>query len=353
MSFLDALIYGIRDAYAAGVLLAKRNKINFSTGLTATDDPVNGWTNVVAAAATTPTGDGWRHVTAGVEDAAAALVDLANPAHVDAATVLPVANGGTALNAIGAALEVLRVNAYGTALEYAANSPTMPGATANEVITTDGAGAPQATSNVRAVADAIEIGAAPVASAGGIRFPTTTNLLAVRDVADAADLVAMAGDATDKLYIGSDAAFANAWADVYLNAVSGLYLATGGTVGLVVTATDVKATGPITGNSSAYGVHGNAVIDMVDADYTAVADEYQMGTITNGSATPQTAARTLTMPAAATEALAYAKFYRNANGGTFDLVVSDGVGSTVTIADGFGAWVLMTPAGAVRMTPDT
>lgn len=53
---------------------------------------------------------------------------------------LPVANGGTGLTALGSALQVLRVNAGATALEFAAASSTSPGGSANSIQTNNGSG---------------------------------------------------------------------------------------------------------------------------------------------------------------------------------------------------------------------
>lgn len=72
MSFLDTLIYGYRTILAASVEVTQRNKLNFKTGFTVTDNPVTGATDVDATAASSvPTGSGFFTVTAGVMDAAA------------------------------------------------------------------------------------------------------------------------------------------------------------------------------------------------------------------------------------------------------------------------------------------
>jgi len=354
MGLLDTLIYGYRTAYAATVELTRRNKINFGAGITATDDPVNRWTNLTAAAASTPTGDGFRRVTGGIEDAAAVLIDLDDPAHVDAASILPVANGGTALSAIGAALEVLRVNGAGTLLEYAANVPTMPGAVANEVITTDGAGAAQATSGVRAITDAIEIGTAPVAGAGAIRLPSATPGAVMRNVADTDDLYVFDTDATDQCFFGTDRAFTagKQFAYAYHRVATSLFFGIAAADLLRLNATELQSGVPIIGYGTPHGVHGSATIDIVDADYTMLAAQYQNQVVTIDPTTPMTADRTVYFPDA-TDAASYVKFVRNTNGGAFNTIVQNvSLGTTVTIADGFGAWVGFHAAGAYRMGAD-
>jgi hypothetical protein len=99
-------------------------------------------------------------------------------------------------------------------------------------------------------------------------------------------------------------------------------------------------------------VHAESTIDMADAAYAAVAADYESTIITNGAATAMTASRTLSLPNAG-DGAAYSKFIRNTNGGGFAVVVTDvAAGTTVTIADGFGAWVAIHGAGAIRLSAD-
>jgi len=49
MAFLDALIYGVRDVYAAGVAVTRRSQINFVSGATVVDNPATGRTDVTIA----------------------------------------------------------------------------------------------------------------------------------------------------------------------------------------------------------------------------------------------------------------------------------------------------------------
>ena len=251
MSFLDALIYGVRYAYASGALLTQRDSFDFKAGLTAVDNPATKRTEITAAAATVPTGTGFTHITAGAQDAASVTVNLSSATHVNAATKLPVANGGTNLSALGAALQILRTNGGAAALEYVDLDGTLLlGGAADDVLTSDG------TSVV-------------------YKKLTHKNI-----------------------------------------------------------------------------VQGEVTIDMADADYTANATEMSVSIITNGSAVAQTADRTLFLPTSA-NAAALIRFIRNANAGGFNLVVQDvAAGTTVTIADGFGAWVGVHAVGAFRMGAD-
>lgn len=252
MSFLDTLIYGYREIRNATIAVTRRNAINFTAGLTAVDNPTTKTTDVsAAAAAAPPTGTGFRHVTVNVEDATAKLVDVTNPAHVDVSKVLPVAQGGTNLAAVGAALQILRTNAGATDLEFVDLIGTLIlGGAVDQVLTSDG---------------------------------------------------------TSVVY---------------------------------------------TKTSNRNRVEGESTVDMADGDYTASAGEANATIITNGSASPQTADRTLFLPTAA-DAAAYSRFVRNANGQGFNVVVQDvAAGTTVTIADGFGAWVGIHGVGAFRMGAD-
>jgi hypothetical protein len=56
MGYLDAFIYGVRDVYAAGVLLTRRGKLNFGSGMSAVDNPTTGAIDVTnTGGGTSPT----------------------------------------------------------------------------------------------------------------------------------------------------------------------------------------------------------------------------------------------------------------------------------------------------------
>ena len=50
MSFLDSLIYGVRDVYQAGVLVTKASAINFASGATAVYNSATGSIDVTVSA---------------------------------------------------------------------------------------------------------------------------------------------------------------------------------------------------------------------------------------------------------------------------------------------------------------
>jgi hypothetical protein len=51
MSYLDALIYGVRDLFQGSTALARRARLSFGSGFTLTDDADNAWTRVEVSAA--------------------------------------------------------------------------------------------------------------------------------------------------------------------------------------------------------------------------------------------------------------------------------------------------------------
>lgn len=53
MSFLDALIYGYRTVYAAGVAVTRRSDLNFVSGATVADNPATGRTDVTISGGAT------------------------------------------------------------------------------------------------------------------------------------------------------------------------------------------------------------------------------------------------------------------------------------------------------------
>ncbi len=175
------------------------------------------------------------------------------------------------------------------------------------------------------------------------------------------DLPLFETDASDAVYIGTDAAFAMAQPSLVRVAGGAIILGRGTARAVSVRSEDAVETVAVgarivgdTAMSSPFGVHGEVTIDMANADYTATANDFKHGIITNGSATPMTAARSLLLPATTDEG-AYFKFVRNANGAGFPVAVfglPGFAGTSVTVADGFGAWVGVHAAGAFRMSPD-
>jgi hypothetical protein len=107
------------------------------------------------------------------------------------------------------------------------------------------------------------------------------------------------------------------------------------------------------GVSSPYGVHGEVVVDMNNANATLTTTQYNRAVVKVTSTANFTADRTATFPSPASDANAYWKFVRNAQAGAFNVVVSTGAGATVAIAQGKGAWLLFdNTSGVVRMSAD-
>lgn len=186
-------------------------------------------------------------------------------------------------------------------------------------------------------ASILDLAAAGCATQGMLRAPNNALVLTYRNAGGAADLAVVDTDASDDLFLGTDSGFA-------LGRPPQLHLGA---------STSIRATRPVLGDtavSAPWGVHGEVTIDMADANYTAVAAEYAVGIIKNGTATPMTAGRTLTLPDA-TDANAYYKFIRNL--GAFAVTVTNvSAGTSVAVAAGMSAWVGIDAAGAFRMTAD-
>ena len=88
---------------------------------------------------------------------------------------------------------------------------------------------------------------------------------------------------------------------------------------------------------------------MADADQTPASSVYEYGTImTTGALTSN---RTLTLPAASNSS-AVTKWINNTCTGAYNIVVSTGVGSTVTVGNLKTAAVLFDSRGVTRLTAD-
>ena len=211
-----------------------------------------------------------------------------------------------------------------------------------------------AATNVKAGTNYISVGPTTPAATGFVRL-SNASFIASRNVGNTEDITIAELDASNQLFLGIDSAttVAKTAVNIYAYATTAVYLGTGGGQKFTIKLSTIESFLPITGGSgSPHGVHGESTIDMVDANYTAATVDYQSMIITNGAVTPMTAPRTLFLPNA-TDAACYFKFVRNVNGGANNLIVQDvAVGTTVTIADGFGAWVGIHAAGAFRMSGD-
>lgn len=242
-------------------------------------------------------------------------------------------------------------------------APTAGGASAGgsgQVQTSDGAGGFTAPTNVLAGANFLSIGATPSAS-GLIRVPYSVSavVMAQRDNVNGADwpiitttsAATIFGDTTNN----QNTYLRGFQLQIIANSSGDIDMFTGANFGLHVTPTSLAAAQPIIGDSRAtapYGVHAVQAQAMADANQTASATVYSAGTIKTTGAI--TANRTLTVPAAsATDSLGYYKFICNTCTGAFGIIISTGAGTTVTIANGKSACVLIDSRGVTRLTPDT
>jgi hypothetical protein len=212
-ALLDLLIYGLREVQDEGTAQTLRSKLNFvGAGVTVTDDAVNGRTIVTipGGGGSTPTGTGFRHVTAGAEDAASKLVDTADVNDNQITNAKLRDSGacsviGRAPNSSGDPADISAttnntvLKRSGDALSFATivNADVDPAAAiAGTKISPDfGAQTITTTGNML-------VGATPRASAGLFRCPKGF-ILAARNTADSNNNYALEDDgATDTLYVG-------------------------------------------------------------------------------------------------------------------------------------------------------
>lgn len=201
----------------------------------------------------------------------------------------------------------------------------------------------------------VSLGATP-ATAGTVRLPSAGTVL-FRNAADSADISALATNSSNNVYVGTDAAFtaANQAASVKVYCTTGGNLALGvaGTTYQWISAGYNEMWKPVIGSvagTSPYAVHGVGTQAMADGNVTVAAAVYCFNAIKTTGAI--TADRTLVLPAA-TDAAAYTKIINNTCTGAFGVIVKDsGAGTTVTVANGKSAMILMDSRGATRLTAD-
>lgn len=152
------------------------------------------------------------------------------------------------------------------------------------------------------------------------------------------------------LYGCSDSTF-NAMCNTYrLHPAVDLYLGVGSTNVMYMDVNALQPIKPIIGLASPYGMNGVGTQAMGDANQTPTSSVYGNNTIkTTGLLT---ANRDLILPTS-TDAAAYTKVINNACTGAFGVVVKCAAGTTVTVANGTSAVVLVDSRGVTRLTPDT
>lgn len=259
-----------------------------------------------------PTGTGFYHTVGGVMDAAA---------FKGTAAQLPVMNaGGTdfAMVSIGGACTLA---ASGT-LSFATGA--------------FGALALSTTST-------LSVGASP-AAAGTIRIPTTTVALAANNAGGSADLALLATDASDQLFVGSNAAAGLKVSNLYLRGATAVYF--GPADDVRINASSLSCAQPILGFGTAWGsVDQMFVKSMAGATYTLANTEY----IAKHIKVTGTGSNTIKLPAA-TDAQAYTKYIWNAGSGTLAVNDSNSVAMAATLAAGTGAWVLFANGAVKQLT---
>ena len=272
----------------------------------------------------TPTGTGFRHITAGAEDAAAAKVDPTNAAHmtVGGANTVLTSNG-----TVGAWASI--VNANVDAAAAIAGTKISPDFGAQNVVTTG----------------FIAIGASP-ATAGDLRLTSTGKILA------GTNLTAFEASGTSA-YVCTSAAFGGQFNIANLYAASAVALGLASSTYQYLTGGNNEAWKPRTGSATGatpYASEKAASQAMADADQTAAAAVYMAATIVATGAL--TALRRITLPDA-TDAGGYRKTINNTTTGGFGLVIAVSTGTTVTIAASKTADVWIDSRGVTRLTPDT
>lgn len=242
----------------------------------------------------TPTGTGFRHVTAGTEDGAAALVQNADV--------------GASAGIVGSKLA------------------------ANLVITTSAAA-----------------GTNPAAS-GPLRIPYQGYLVS-RDAAGTGDFPLIANDNGGFVTLG-DASVNNGY--VFKQAGGGaMYFRFNATDALTLTVASLAMNAPIIGdsaNTSPYAAHGCGTVAEGDAPRTEAAAIYCFANIIYTGAL--TAGRTVTFPQPASLAKSYVKSIFNSTTGGFALTFTTGAGTTVAIAATKTAFLHFDSTGVRRLTAD-
>lgn len=205
----------------------------------------------------------------------------------------------------------------------------------------------------------ISIGSGSIASVGNIRFSSAAqNFVTMRSTSDTDDVTILATDASNNLYIGTNTGFTSTKqaSNISMYATSGgtLALGLGGTTYMYFLAATgaTEAWKPITGSAignTPYALNGIGTQAMADANQTAAAAVYKFAAIRTTGAL--TANRTLTLPAAG-DSDAYEKTIVNACTGAFNVVVSSGAGTTVSVGNGKTAKVLIDSTGVRRLTAD-
>lgn len=198
---------------------------------------------------------------------------------------------------------------------------------------------------VTAAAGSVSIGGTP-ATTGTIRLANAGSVYA-RNAANSADSLLINNDVSDQLTIG-DSNLTN----VTINGGAGyaVYHKLGGSDRFTIGWAAVYLGVPLIGLSGfPYALNGVGTQAMADANQTVASAIYCFNTIVTTGAI--TANRNLTLPVAA-DADAYTKIIDNRCTGLFSVIVTAGVGTTVTITNNSIVTVLIDSRGVTQVGID-
>ena len=387
--WLDDLLAKYRTVQANSASVTRRRNLNFvGAGFTLTDDEDNDATIVETSGGggSTPTGTGFVHVTAGVQDGAAAAVNLAGGATY-VTGYLPTANGGLGADASG----------YTGVLHFdagAVNCTTIVNVDVSSSAAIAGTKiAPAFGSQNITFTGYIAQGATP-ATEGTERLGNTDSI-AFRNNANTANIYGLSKDASDYVYVGVDSAatttktcarlisdcttrtsfrcagseyigVVNAGGNVQVlvgrSDLANFEVSSGGSYAqikqgatpiLLTDATNVYLAKPAighAGSSSPYAVHGgvsvtpgsDAAVTLSSSQYNQACILLQTGSWSSGHA--------VHFPAPASIAVGYSKMFINQS--AYAATVDTGTGTTVSVGAGKAAVLWFDSTGVTRISAD-
>lgn len=251
----------------------------------------------------------------------------------------------------GGALQVLRVNAAGTDLEWATiGSGLTVAGSSGEVQINNGSGGLGAGTNVVAGANYQSIGASP-GSLGFLRFPLGSGSVLIGGKAGAGTNDQIIGASAFNLYFGEVTPAnwtvnisgypLNLWAYSSVNFYSGA----GGTTVMQLDSASIRSNVPRLGNSTPYASEGEVTLSAGNETLSAAQYSRAAFLMDTGGA-----GGTKTFPAPASADASYIKFIRG-NSITSGVTMSTGTGSTAQLLPADGSNVIpfiFTTSGVFR-----
>lgn len=227
-----------------------------------------------------PTGTGFRKIVAGVEQAAAEPVDLADA--TERTGVLPLASQGSPT---GTGLVKATAGAWDAATSLLANADVNAAAaiaitklatgTAGQFFTVT-AGPANTFGNT---ATYYGVGTGTLATVGGLRLDTTSQaIISGRNAANTNDISYLWCDASNNTYLGTEPTFTAAKQTPNLNMYAGTAVAIGlnGSTFIYCVSGNIEHWKPLTGSATASQPfqRGSAIITYASANITATAAQY-------------------------------------------------------------------------------